>query len=58
MPYCTDSDLLPYVGRTLKHLQHSQGPVKVRWESITKVIDVLSPYGTFGGCLAEEWVPY
>ena len=33
--------------------------VKVPWESITKVIetDVLGPYGTFRGCLADDWVP-
>jgi len=31
---------------------------KVPWESITKVIetDVLGPYGTFRGCLADDWM--
>lgn len=33
-------------------------PVKVPWESITKVIenDVLGSYGTFRGCLADDWL--
>ena len=33
--------------------------MKVPWESITKVIetpDVLGSYGTFRGCLADDWI--
>ena len=33
-------------------------PARVSWESITKVIetDGLGPYGTFRGCLSEDWI--
>jgi len=33
-------------------------PVRVPWESITKVItsDRLGPYGTFRGCLSKDWI--
>ena len=33
-------------------------PVKVPWETITKIIETeeLGPYGTFRGCLADDWV--
>jgi len=32
--------------------------MEVPWESITKVIEteMLGPYGTFRGCLADDWV--
>ena len=32
--------------------------INVPWESITKVIEteVLGPYGTFRGCLADDWI--
>ena len=35
-------------------------PAKVPWESITKVIetDILGSYGTFHGCLADDWLPF
>ena len=32
--------------------------MRVPWDSFTKIIEsnVLGPYGTFRGCLAEDWV--
>jgi len=49
---CRALNLDPSAPNILKDL------VNVPWESITKVIDsdVLGPYGTFRGCLADDWV--
>ncbi|RDB18578.1 hypothetical protein Hypma_000327 [Hypsizygus marmoreus] len=36
-----------------------QDPVRVPWSSITHVIetDILGAYGTFRGCLSDDWIP-
>ena len=40
-------------------LEILKDPSKVPWEAITKLIDEdkLGPYGTFRGCLDDDWLP-